>query len=83
MGGNHSIGRPKITIAWAATREKVGIGALTWSHTDPRGKGLMIADVSRAFFEAPATRGVCVELPEEALGTGEAVAGSRQDEVKF
>ena len=27
----------------------------------------MIADVSRAFFEALATRDVCVELPDEAL----------------
>ena len=28
---------------------------------------LEIDDVSRAFFEAPAVRDVCVELPEEAL----------------
>lgn len=27
----------------------------------------MIADSSRAFFDAPARRDVCVELPEEAL----------------
>ena len=26
---------------------------------------LMINDVSRAFFEAPATRNICVELPKE------------------
>ena len=26
----------------------------------------MINDVARAFFEAPATRDICVELPEEA-----------------
>ena len=30
-----------------------------------------LADVSRAFFEAPAKRAVCVELPEEALKVGE------------
>ena len=34
-------------------------------------KGLLIADVSRAFFEAPAKRDLCVELPEEALAAGE------------
>ena len=27
--------------------------------------------MSRAFFEAPAKRDICVELPEEALGEGE------------
>ena len=34
-------------------------------------KSLLIADVSRAFFEAPAKRDLCVELPEEALAAGE------------
>ena len=34
-------------------------------------RSLLIADVSRAFFEAPAKRDLCVELPEEALATGE------------
>ena len=32
-----------------------------------RCKSLLIADVSRASFEAPAKRDLCVELPEEAL----------------
>ena len=36
-------------------------------------KSLLIADVSRAFFEAPAKRDLCVELPEEALKAGETV----------
>ena len=36
-------------------------------------KSLLIADVSRAFFEAPANRDLCVELPEEALTAGETV----------
>ena len=30
-----------------------------------------MTDVSRAFFEAPAKRDLCVELPEEALAAGE------------
>ena len=34
-------------------------------------RSLLIADVSRAFFEAPAKRDLCVELPEEALAAGE------------
>ncbi len=32
---------------------------------------ILIADVSRAFFEALAKRDICVELPEEALTRGE------------
>ena len=36
------------------------------------GKSILIADVSRAFFEAPAKRDLCVELPEEALQGDEA-----------
>ena len=28
---------------------------------------LMINDVSRAFFEAPATRDICVEIPAEDM----------------
>ena len=36
-------------------------------------RSLLIADVSRAFFEAPAKRDLCVELPEEAWAAGETV----------
>lgn len=38
-----------------------------------RGKNILIADVSRAFFEAPGKRDICVELPEEELTKGETV----------
>ena len=34
---------------------------------------MLIADVFRAFFGAPAKRDLCVELPEEALAAGETV----------
>ena len=34
---------------------------------EPNEKVIEIDDVSRAFFEAPAVRQVCVEIPEEAL----------------
>ena len=37
----------------------------------------MINDVSRAFFEAPAVRQVCVEIPEEDL----TAADRREDNV--
>ena len=37
---------------------------------------MLIADVSRAFFEAPAKRDLCVELPEEALAAGETVVNT-------
>ena len=40
--------------------------AATVRSDEPMGsKVLMINDVSRAFFEAPATRDICVELPKE------------------
>ena len=48
----------RLLLSWAATAE---------------GKGTR-SDVSRAFFEAPARRDVCVELPEEALEEGESTA---------
>ena len=39
---------------------------LGWNKAGrPAEKVIMINDVARAFFEAPATRKVCVELPEE------------------
>ena len=42
--------------------------AATIRVTEPMGsKVLMINDVSRAFFEAPATRNICVEIPKEDL----------------
>ena len=34
-------------------------------------KVIMVNDIARAFFEAPAKRAVCVELPAEALEEGE------------
>ena len=45
---------------------------LSWAATDSGSKSqdrkcIMVADVSRAFFEAPARRDICVELPAEAL----------------
>ena len=40
--------------------------AATVRSDEPLGsKVLMINDVSRAFFEAPAKRNICVELPKE------------------
>ena len=39
-------------------------------------ESVLIADVSRALSEAPATRDVCIELPEEALAAGETAQGT-------
>ena len=50
-----------------------GISARGSRPTMKHCKSLLIADVSRAFFEAPAKRDLCVELPEEALAAGETV----------
>ena len=35
------------------------------------GKVVMVSDVSRALFEAPVRRSVCMELPDEALSEEE------------
>ena len=40
-------------------------------------KVLMINDVARAFFEAPATRNICIEIPKEDLSD----ADRRHDKV--
>ena len=45
--------------------------AATVNNKNPGESVLMICDVSRAFFEAKAQRNVCVELPPEALASGE------------
>ena len=58
----------RLILSWAAT------SGISTHGNAPKGrqrKSVMIADVSRAFFEAPAKRDVCVELPEEALAAGE------------
>ena len=40
-------------------------------------KALMINDVARAFFEAPATRNICIEIPKEDMSD----ADKRHDKV--
>ena len=58
----------RLILSWAAT----GTGIVSSNDVGFR-KSILIADVSRAFFEAPAKRDLCVELPEEALTAGETV----------
>ena len=58
----------RLILSWAATRDSGGPQSTVVQES--RRKSIMIADVSRAFFEAPAKRGICVELPEEALYGG-------------
>ena len=55
-------------LSWAATAGSALPGG---SGRGLMQKSLLIADVSRAFFEAPAKRDLCVELPAEALAAGE------------
>ena len=52
-----------LILSRAATR---GISTHGNAPKGRQRKSVMIADVSRAFFEAPAKRDICVELPEEA-----------------
>ena len=55
-------------LSWAATGDASPRDDVTKGR---QRKSVMIADASRAFFEAPAKRDVCVELPEDALAAGE------------
>ena len=50
-----------LLLSWAAT---VDGGPLITVDEPGSGKSILIADVSRAFFEAPTKRDLCVELPE-------------------
>lgn len=61
----------RLLLIPAATVEGRVLARLPVSQPEKVEKGILIADVSRAFFEAPARRDVCVELPEEALSEGE------------
>ena len=48
--------------------------AATVEHrTGDREKVMLVSDVSRAFFEAPATRKIAVTLPDEALSDSDNV----------
>ena len=58
----------RLILSWAATR---GSGLSSGAGANREANSILIADVSRAFFEAPAKRDICVELPEEALEKGE------------
>ena len=44
------------------------------NKNDQYSKVVMINDVSRAFFEAPAVRQVCVELPDEDITSADKIA---------
>ena len=55
----------RLLLSWAATLPGAPLG--TGERKRGSSKSILIADVSRAFFEAPAKRDLCVELPEEAL----------------
>ena len=61
-------------LSWAATVESKGTGSFAGTRGHTKRKGILIADASRGFFEAPARRDVCVELPEEASEEGESAA---------
>ena len=50
----------RLILSWAATSGTSPLGSVTKGQ---QRKSVMIADVSRAFSEAPAKRDVCVELP--------------------
>ena len=64
----------RLLLSLEATVEGKGTGSFTGVRSRAKRRGILIADVSRAFFEAPDKRGVCVELPEEALGEGESTS---------
>ena len=51
----------RLILSWVATR---GVGLSSDAASHSRDKSILIADVSPAFFEAPAKRDIYVELPE-------------------
>ena len=55
------------TPSLEALRYIVHEAATIRSGEDMHTKVIMVNDVSRAFFEAPAVRQVCVEIPDEDL----------------
>ena len=61
-------------LSWATTSDGKGTVSAAGARGRGERKGIIIADVSRAFFEAPARRVVCVEIPEEALVEEESTA---------
>ena len=48
-----------LLLRWAATVEAKGIGSFAGARGHGKRKGILIADVSRAFFEAPQREGTC------------------------
>ena len=50
----------RLLLSWAATADGNGIGSIVGAQGRGERKGILIADVSRAFSEAPARRDVCV-----------------------
>ena len=52
-------------LCWGAFRYPIHEAATVSSNEKVGSKVLMVSDVARAFFEAPATRKVCVEIPKE------------------
>ena len=60
-----------------ALRFLVHEAATVRSNEETGSKVIMINDVARAFFEAPATRNICIEIPKEDLSE----ADRRHDKV--
>ena len=50
----------RLILSWAATRDAGPSSGVAAGRKD---NSILIADVSRSFFEAPAKRDICVELP--------------------
>ena len=57
----------RLILSWVAS----SVGPLASAENGLPDKSILIVDASRAFFEAPAKRDICVELPEQALSGGE------------
>ncbi len=60
-----------------ALRLLVHEAATVRTHEEMGTKVIVINDVVRAFFEAPATRNICIEIPKEDLSE----ADRRHDKV--
>ena len=57
----------RLLLSGAATSDVAQTGDVAGGRKDNK---IPVADVSRAFFEAPAKRDICVKLPGKTLGRG-------------
>ena len=71
----------KLLVSCAATSLKEESAEMKWEKDFEQ--MIMVSDIARAFFEAPATRSIAVELPPEDLDESEVdCVGQRLERIQ-